>query len=75
MTQHEPPFLNSRYTRRRAIGMAALGAAGLAGLSACGSDSSSSATTAAVTGSVDDFKGEELNIFTWASYHNKPWIA
>ncbi|MFN8151841.1 MAG: extracellular solute-binding protein [Solirubrobacterales bacterium] len=55
--------------------MAALGAAGLAGLSACGSDSSSSATTAAVTGSVDDFKGEELNIFTWASYHNKPWIA
>lgn len=76
MTQEPNPFLDRRYSRRHAIGLAALGAAGLAGLSACGSDDSTSASTApATSGDVGDFKGETLNIFTWASYHNKPWIA
>lgn len=74
-TQDDPPFLNRRYSRRHAIGLAALGAAGLAGLSACGSDDSTSATSATGSGDVSDFKGETLNLFTWASYHNKPWLA
>lgn len=75
MNEQDPLFLDRRYSRRHAIGLAALGAASLAGLSACGSDDSTSASGAAATGNVSDFKGETLNLFTWASYHNKPWIA
>ena len=77
-----PPF-NNRFSRRHAIGAAALGAAAFAGLPGCGggSDSSSSSgstagSTAAATGAdPESFKGQTLNLFTWASYHEKEWLA
>ena len=65
---------NNLYTRRHAIGLGAVGLAALAGLPGCGDDDSSGTTTAASAGS-DSFEGETLNLFTWASYHDKPWLA
>ena len=70
-------FQNGRYTRRHAIGLAALGAATLAGLPGCGGDDSSSSSSPAAVGNTDpeSFRGETLNLFTWASYHEKEWLA
>ncbi len=69
---------NPRYTRRHAIGIAALGAAALAGLPGCGGDSDSGGGAAKTGGAPADpasFKGETLNVFTWSGYHDKAWIA
>jgi len=69
---------NHAYTRRHAIGLAALGAAALAGLPGCGSDDDDSGTTtsnAAANADPESFRGETLNLFTWASYHEKEWLA
>ncbi|MEZ5078015.1 MAG: extracellular solute-binding protein [Solirubrobacterales bacterium] len=69
---------NHRYTRRHAIGLAALGAAALAGIPGCGGGSSgTTAGTTAAAGSTDpeSFKGQTLNLFTWASYAEKEWLA
>lgn len=65
-----------RYTRRHAIGLAALGAAALAGLPGCGDDSSGASAEPVEVGEIDpeSFRGQELNLFTWASYHDKPWL-
>ena len=76
----DPLRPNHVYTRRHAIGLAALGAAALAGLPGCGGGDDDSGTTsnaAAGGGDVDpaSFKGETLNLFTWASYHEKEWLA
>ncbi|MBS1676549.1 MAG: extracellular solute-binding protein [Actinobacteria bacterium] len=67
---------NNRFSRRHALGMAAAGGAALA-LSACGSSSSGpSSASVATVGKTDpaSFKGETLNLFTWASYHENAWL-
>lgn len=73
-----PPF-NNRFSRRRAIGMAALGAGALAGLPGCGGGGGSSPTTggggSTISSDPESFKGQTLNLFTWASYHEKAWLA
>jgi spermidine/putrescine transport system substrate-binding protein len=69
---------NPQFTRRHALGLAAVGAVALAGLNGCGGDSggsSSTATTGGAAASPDSFKGETLNVFTWSGYHDKKWIA
>lgn len=72
------PFksVGSKYTRRQALALAALGGAAFAGLPGCGgSESSSTTTTSGAAVSPDSFKGETLNVFTWSGYHDKKWIA
>jgi spermidine/putrescine-binding protein len=74
----DPLRPNHVYTRRHAIGLAALGAAALAGLPGCGGGDDDSGTTtsnAAANADPESFRGETLNLFTWASYHEKEWLA
>ncbi len=71
-----PPF--NKFSRRSALGMAALGAGALAGLPGCGgggSSSGSSGTSSTMNSDPASFKGQTLNLFTWASYHEKQWLA
>ncbi len=71
-------FQDQRYTRRSALAIAALGAATLAGLPGCGGGDSGGSSSAPVDVGeidIDSFKGETLNLFTWASYHKQPWLA
>ncbi len=75
------PFTHPRYTRRHALGLAALGGAALLGLPGCGGGddggggTTSAAGTTAGAASPESFRGETLNVFTWSGYHEKPWIA
>lgn len=64
---------DNRYTRRHAIGIGALGLATLAGVPGCGDEGDS--TSASSSSGSESFEGETLNLFTWASYHDKEWIA
>jgi spermidine/putrescine-binding protein len=68
---------NHLLTRRRALQWAAVGGAALYGLPGCGGDDSSSSGGSApdTSASIDSFKGATLNVFTWAGYHDKKWIA
>src|SRR5215207_4757626 len=69
------PHRDNRYSRRHAIGLGALGLAALAGVPGCGDDDDSGSTSPSASSGSDSFEGETLNLFTWASYHDKPWIA
>lgn len=74
-----PPF-NNRFSRRSALGMAALGAGALAGLPGCGGGGSTTGSGGGgggekVNTDPASFKGQTLNLFTWASYHEKAWLA
>jgi spermidine/putrescine-binding protein len=66
------------YSRRQALGLAALGGAALLGLPGCGGDDSTSSSTsnASSGGTVDpeSFRGQTLNLFTWSGYHDKKWL-
>jgi spermidine/putrescine transport system substrate-binding protein len=73
------PNLKDQYTRRHAIGIAAVGTAvvgtALAGCGGGGGSTSSGTTAGATEADPASFRGQTLNLFTWASYHEKEWLA
>lgn len=75
MTDPTQDPMNPRVTRRRALGIAALGTATMLGLPGCGGNSDSSTTTTALPSGPESFKGQTLNIFSWSGYHDQKWLA
>jgi spermidine/putrescine transport system substrate-binding protein len=72
-------FPGPRYSRRHALGLAALGGAALLGLPGCGDDDDGEGGGGAGTGPTttadpESFRGQTLNLFTWSGYHDRKWL-
>jgi spermidine/putrescine transport system substrate-binding protein len=70
-----------RYSRRHALGLAALGSATLLGIPGCGGDSNGGASGSSAGASANakpadpsTLKGQTLNLFTWSGYHDPKWL-
>lgn len=70
--------VSSRLSRRQALKAGLFGGAAMLGLpailDACSSSSSVSASTAPSGGGPGSFSSDVLNLFTWSSYDDPPWI-